>query len=61
MVSYSLLVFMHEIIFIVKKIHKNCSMKSWGRVNGPGILKNALCCLMCMTKQMHCFVSVNKI
>jgi len=30
-------------------------------VNWPGILKNVLHCLMCMTKQTHCFVLVNDI
>ena len=31
------------------------------RVNGSDIWKNALHCLTCMTKQMHCFVLVNEI
>jgi len=28
------------------------------QVKGPGILKNPLHCLTCMTMQTHCFVAV---
>jgi len=38
----------------------NSSEKQAGPVNRAGIWKNALRCLTCMNKQMHCFVLVNK-